>query len=393
MDIVKKYCRSVAATIGLSLVCVSAGIAADKTVDIGMSVALSGPAAALGNGMKLGVETYFKKINAAGGVKGQKLNLIALDDGYEPAKAGANVTKLITDNKIVAAIGNVGTPTAIVTVPIFNKQKTLLFGAFTGAGLLRKSPPDRYIINYRASYAQETAAMVKGLMDNGIKPEEIAFFTQNDGYGDAGYNGAVKALKAAGFNKTEKLAHGRYTRNTANVEDGLGTILDAEIEPKAVIMVGAYKACSAFIKLAKEDLPKAIFLNVSFVGSNALAKALGAGGEGVVVTQVVPHFNSDDAGVKEYRDMLKKYSPDSQPGFVSLEGYVAAKLLVEGLKNSKKATAEDLIDGIHTISSYDAGIGVPITFSKDQHQASNKIWPTVIKGGKFVPLEWKSLKK
>ncbi len=390
---VNKCVRRALAIFALFFVGVSSGIAADKTVDIGMSVALSGPAAALGNGMKLGVETYFKQINAADGVNGKKLNLIALDDGYEPAKAGANVTKLIADNKIVAAIGNVGTPTAIVTVPVFNKQKTLLFGAFTGAGLLRKSPPDRYIINYRASYAQETAAMVKGLLDNGIKPEEIAFFTQNDGYGDAGYKGAVKALKEAGFNKTESLAHGRYTRNTVNIEDGLGTILDAEIEPKAIIMVGAYKACSEFIKLAKEDLPNAIFLNVSFVGSNALAKALGKDGEGVIVTQVVPHFNSAAPGVKEYRNALKKYSPDSNPGFVSLEGYIAAKLLVEGLKKAKKATTEDLIDGLHAVTNYDAGIGVPITFSKDLHQASNKIWPTVIKGGKFVPLEWKSLKK
>ncbi len=371
----------------------STTVAAGKTIDIGMSVALTGPAASLGQGMKLGVETYLKQINSSGGVNGKQINLIALDDGYDPVKAGSNVRKLIADNKVVAAIGNVGTPTAIVTVPIFNQKKTLLFGAFTGAGLLRKTPADRYIINYRASYAQETQAMIQGLLQNGIKPEEIAFFTQNDGYGDAGYKGAVKALNGAGFEQTEKLAHGRYTRGTTNIEDGLSAILDAKVEPKAIIMVGAYKACSAFIKLAKEDLPNVIFLNVSFVGSNALAKALGADGEGVVITQVVPHFNSDEAGVKEYREALKKNSPDSQPGFVSLEGYIAAKLLVEGFKKSKTVATEDLIDGIHTISNYDAGIGVPITFSKGLHQASNKIWPTIIKGGKFVPLEWKSLKK
>ncbi len=389
----KWFCRGFIVFSYFSFCVASTAVAAGKTIDIGMSVALTGPAASLGQGMKLGVETYLKQINSSGGVNGKQINLIALDDGYDPVKAGSNVRKLIADNEIVAAIGNVGTPTAIVTVPIFNQKKTLLFGAFTGAGLLRKNPADRYIINYRASYAQETQAMIQGLLQNGIKPEEIAFFTQNDGYGDAGYKGAVKALKGAGFNETEKLAHGRYTRGTTNIEDGLSAILDAKVEPKAIIMVGAYKACSAFIKLAKEDLPNVIFLNVSFVGSNALAKALGDDGEGVVVTQVVPHFNSDEAGVKEYRDALKKNSPDSQPGFVSLEGYIAAKLLVEGFKKSKTVATEDLIDGIHTISNYDAGIGVPITFSKGLHQASNKIWPTIIKGGKFVPLEWKSLKK
>ncbi len=319
--------------------------------------------------------------------------MIALDDGYNPVKAGANVRKLIDQDKIIAAIGNVGTPTAIVTVPIFNKKKVLLFGAFTGAGLLRKTPPDRYIINYRASYAQETEAMIKGLLANGISPEEIAFFTQNDGYGDAGYNGAVKALKSMGFNNTDSLAHGRYTRGTTNIEDGLSTILDSKVKPKAVIMVGAYKACAEFIKLAKQELPNVVYLNVSFVGSNALAQALGKDGEGVVVTQVVPHFASDIALVAEYRDRLKKYFPDSPLGFVSLEGYIAAKLLVEGLKNAQNNTTEALIDSIHQISNYDIGMDSKISFSENQHQASSSIWPTVIKNGKLAPLNWSSLRR
>ena len=358
-----------------------------------MSVALSGSAASLGKDMKLGVETMVKHVNNTGGINGKKISLIALDDGYNPVKAGANVRKLIDQDKIIAAIGNVGTPTAIVTVPIFNKKKVLLFGAFTGAGLLRKTPPDRYIINYRASYAQETEAMIKGLLANGISPEEIAFFTQNDGYGDAGYNGAVKALKSTGFNNTDSLAHGRYTRGTTNIEDGLSTILDSKVKPKAVIMVGAYKACAEFIKLAKQELPNVVYLNVSFVGSNALAQALGKDGEGVVVTQVVPHFASDIALVAEYRDRLKKYFPDSQPGFVSLEGYIAAKLLVEGLKNAQNNTTEALIDSIHQISNYDIGMDSKISFSENQHQASSSIWPTVIKNGKLAPLNWSSLRR
>ena len=358
-----------------------------------MSVALSGSAASLGKDMKLGVETMVKHVNNTGGINGKKISLIALDDGYNPVKAGANVRKLIDQDKIIAAIGNVGTPTAIVTVPIFNKKKVLLFGAFTGAGLLRKTPPDRYIINYRASYAQETEAMIKGLLANGISPEEIAFFTQNDGYGDAGYNGAVKALKSTGFNNTDSLAHGRYTRGTTNIEDGLSTILDSKVKPKAVIMVGAYKACAEFIKLAKQELPNVVYLNVSFVGSNALAQALGKDGEGVVVTQVVPHFASDIALVAEYRDRLKKYFPDSPLGFVSLEGYIAAKLLVEGLKNAQNNTTEALIDSIHQISNYDIGMDSKISFSENQHQASSSIWPTVIKNGKLAPLNWSSLRR
>jgi len=367
---------------------------AGTEIKVGMSTALSGPARALGQGMKAGVEAYFSEINAQGGVHGRPLKLIATDDGYEPSKAAPNMRKLIGEHKVISVVGNVGTPTAIVTVPIANEQKTLLFGAFTGAGILRKTPPDRYVINYRASYAEETAAMIKGLLSAGIKPEEIAFFTQNDGYGDAGYNGAISALKSTGFSDTEKLAHGRYTRNTLNVEEALSVILDAKVEPKAVIMVGAYAPCAAFIKLAREDFPDTLFLNVSFVGSVALAKALGKAGEGVIVTQVVPDFKSSLPGVVAYRQAMKRFAPNMAPGFVSLEGYIVARIFVEGLKKTKpELTRESLIDGLLSISKLDVGIGETLHYSAREHQASHKVWPTRIRAGKYVPLNWTSLKK
>ncbi len=360
-------------------------------IKVGMSTALSGPAQALGQDMKRGIEAYFNQVNKKG-INGNTLKLVVLDDGYEPAKAAPNMHKLIDDEKVVAVMGNVGTPTAIVSVPISNKKKTLLFGAFTGAGVLRQSPPDRYIINYRASYAEETAAMIDGLLSSGIKAEEIAFFTQNDGYGDAGYKGAMKALKAKGVASPEKLTHGRYTRNTLNVEEGLGTILDAEVEPKAIIMVGAYGPCAKFIKMAKEELPDAKFLNVSFVGSTALAKALGDKGDGVIVTQVVPHFNTDHATVKEYRDALKAYDANAKPGFVSLEGYLVAKLFAEGMKNAgSNPNRESIVDGLESLSAPNIDIGSKVSFSKTEHQASHKLWPTMIKQGQFVAFNWSEI--
>ncbi|WP_177420977.1 ABC transporter substrate-binding protein [endosymbiont of Lamellibrachia barhami] len=360
-------------------------------IKVGMSTALSGPAQALGQDMKRGIEAYFNQVNKKG-INGNTLKLVVLDDGYEPAKAAPNMHKLIDDEKVVAVMGNVGTPTAIVSVPISNKKKTLLFGAFTGAGVLRQSPPDRYIINYRASYAEETAAMIDGLLSSGIKAEEIAFFTQNDGYGDAGYKGAMKALKAKGVASPEKLTHGRYTRNTLNVEEGLGTILDAEVEPKAIIMVGAYGPCAKFIKMAKEELPDAKYLNVSFVGSTALAKALGDKGDGVIVTQVVPHFNTDHATVKEYRDALKAYDANAKPGFVSLEGYLVAKLFAEGMKNAgSNPNRESIIDGLESLNAPKIDIGSKVSFSKTEHQASHKLWPTMIKQGQFVAFNWSEI--
>jgi branched-chain amino acid transport system substrate-binding protein len=367
---------------------------AGTEINVGMSTALSGPAQALGQGMQAGVEAYFNKVNAAGGVHGNSLKLIAIDDGYEPSKAAPNMRKLIDELQVISVVGNVGTPTAIVTVPIANEKKTLLFGAFTGAGVLRKTPPDRYVINYRASYAEETAAMIDGLLSAGIKPEEIAFFTQNDGYGDAGYKGAVSALKSKGFTDTHKLAHGRYTRNTLNVEEALSVILDAKVEPRAVIMVGAYAPNASFIKIAREDFPDTLFLNVSFVGSVALARELGDAGEGIIVTQVVPDFNSDLPGVVEYRQAMKTYAPDKVPGFVSLEGYIVAKIFVEGLKKSgPEQTRESIIDGLQSLGNLDVGIGETLKYSASEHQGSHKVWPTIIRGGKYVPYDWAELKK
>ena len=364
-----------------------------REIKIGMTTALSGPASALGQGMKQGVEAYFHKINKSGGLKGASLKLVALDDKYEPNLAAPNMRRLIEKENVLAVIGNVGTPTAIVTVPIANEEKTLLFGAFTGAGVLRKSPPDRYVINFRASYEEETAAMISGLLNAGIKPKEIAFFTQRDGYGDAGYNGAIKALAAAGFTDTQKLAHGRYTRNTLNIENALAKILDSAVEPKAVIMVGAYAPCAKFIKLAKRQLPNSLFLNVSFVGSNALANELDSSGDGVVVTQVVPHYESDLPAVKEYTSALKDFDPRAEPGFVSLEGYLTAKLFVEGLKKvANNPTRENIIDAMESLKKIDIGLGTEFSFSKSDHQASHKVWPTRITGKTFVTFEWLDLK-
>jgi ABC-type branched-subunit amino acid transport system substrate-binding protein len=343
--------------------------------------------------MKIGVESYFKSVNGAGGVGGKTLRLIVLDDGYEPNRAAPNMRKLIDAEKVVAVMGNVGTPTAIVTVPIANEKKVLLFGAFTGAGVLRKDPAERYVINYRASYAEETADMITGLLSAGIKPEEIAFFTQNDGYGDAGYQGAISALKAAGFSDVQTLAHGRYTRNTLNIEDGLATILDSDIEPKAIIMVGAYGPCAKFIKLAKENFPDTRYLNVSFVGSNALARELGDSGEGVIVTQVVPHFNDSLALVDEYKNALAQFDGSAKPSFVSLEGYIIAKVFVEGLKGAGSINRESIIDGLEGLTDLDIGMGFNLSYSKENHQASHKIWPTIIKNGEYVAFEWSDFKR
>ncbi len=365
---------------------------AQADLTFGLVAPASGGAAPLGLGMQKGIETYFAEVNAAGGVNGEKLALIARDDQYKPLQAASNTRQLVHDDKVLAAIGNVGTPTATVTIPLYNEFETLLYGAFTGAGVLRKTPPDRYVINYRASYVQETATMVNGLLEAGIKPEEIAFFTQNDSFGDAGYNGAMQALNAHGIDNTSSLAHGRFTRGTRNIHQGLASILEEPVTPRAIIIVGTYGPAADFIREARNDLPDALFLNVSFVGSQALLDELGDLSEGVIITQVVPPLDADLPAVDDYRQALNTYAGGSEPDFISLEGYLAAKLFVEGVKAAgAEPNREAIVNGLLGLGSIDIGLAEPLSLGPNDHQASDAVWPTIIKNGRFELVEWASL--
>lgn len=385
--LLRKYLLNIALAVGMFV-----PLLAQAELSFGIVAPSSGGAAPLGLGMQKGIETYFAEVNEAGGVNGETLALIARDDQYKPLQAASNTRQLIQEDEVLAAIGNVGTPTATVTIPIFNEYETLLYGAFTGAGVLRKTPPDRYVINYRASYVQETAAMVSGLLEAGVLPEEIAFFTQNDSFGDAGYNGATQALTAHGVDNIAALAHGRFTRGTRNIHQGLATILEAPVTPRAVIIVGTYGPAADFIREAKNDLPDTLFLNVSFVGSQALMDELGDLAEGVIITQVVPPLNADLPAVEAYRKALETHARGSEPDFISLEGYLAAKLFVEGVRAAgANPDREAIVDGLLGLGSVDIGLEEPLSLGPNDHQASDAVWPTIIKNGRFESVEWASL--
>jgi branched-chain amino acid transport system substrate-binding protein len=222
--------------------CIAQALEPDSSNEIvlGMSTVLTGPAENLGKQMQTGVWVGLERSNRASGVRGRKFRLIVLDDGYEPSRTAPNVRQLIEKDDVLAIIGDVGTPTATVAIPIANEQKTLFFASFSGGGILRKNPPDRYVINFRASYAEETARMIDALVEvAGLKPEEIAFFTQRDSYGNAGFDGGIAALKNHGLKEEKDVLNVGYERNTLAVEDAVATILVAEHLPRAVIMVGA----------------------------------------------------------------------------------------------------------------------------------------------------------
>ncbi len=383
----------------------------DTEILLGMSAAFSGPAQELGNRMKLGIETGFAQINDGGGVNGRRLRLVALDDGYEGSRALDNMAELLDQRAVFGVIGNVGTPTAQQTVPYAVKNRTLFFGAFTGSALLRKDPPDRYVFNYRASYQDETARMIHYLLNvKRIDPQSIVVFAQHDTYGDAGYDGASKGLRKEGRTDVD-LLRVNYERNTVDVDAAVRAVLKydaAEITtrgPKgqefvrrrhpvrAIIMVSTYKAATRFIQKVKDAGIDAVFLNVSFVGSNALAEGLKELGptyaNGVIVTQVVPHYDSGSTGVIRFREALKRYHPDQHPDFISLEGFVASQLFAEGVRRAgRELDTEKLVDALESIRDYDLGVGTVMSFGLSEHQASHKVWGTMIDAqGQFRTLD------
>lgn len=353
----------------------------DREIVFGMSSPLTGPAKELGRQMKLGVETAFQATNDAGGVHGRKLRLVALDDGYEPTRTATVMSELYDKEKVFGIVGNVGTPTAVVAVPFALQRNMLFYGAFTGANLLRRDPPDRYVINFRASYAEETAAVVKYLVKvRRIKPTQIAVFAQQDAFGDAGYAGVQKAMRGLRNDGGSVLRVG-YVRNTVDVGEAVTRVMDHSAAIKAVVMVGTYRACAKFIEKIRDINPGMILSNVSFVGSTALAEELRLLGpkyaDGVIVTQVVPPVESHSTAVLKYKAALENYFPGETPDYVSLEGYLAATVLVEALRRAgRDLDTERLVNAFEGIRGLELGIGTMISFGVGEHQGSHKVWGT-----------------
>ncbi len=353
----------------------------DKEIILGQSCALTGPAKALGLGMRAGLKAYFKKVNQAGGIQGRKIRLISLDDGYEPVKAIKNTQRLIKKENIFSAIGYVGTPTSKAVYPIFEQSGIPFFSPFTGAEFLR-TPLKHNVINIRASYYQEMEKIADYLVGR-LGKIRIACFFQNDDYGQAGLQGIIDALKKRSLNL---VATGRYERNSIAVKSGFLKIRRAD--PEAVVMVGAYQPCAEFIRVAKKyGLEKAVFCNISFVGTRALINDLGRLAEGVIISQVFQLPDKTDIPlVNEFIDDMKKFSPNETIGLVSLEGYVAAKFFCMAAdKADTTLTRKNLIDFIETTGTFDLG-GIRLDFGKQDHQGSDEIFITIVKNGKIQPI-------
>ena len=352
----------------------------DDRVVFGQSAAFSGPAQELGTNMRIGIMAAFHEVNERGGVHGRILELVSRDDAYEPEAAVTNTLHLIEEEGVFALIGEVGTPTSRSATPVAADEGVPFIAPFTGAEFLRDDDWAN-IINLRASYYQETEEMVARLtQDLGIS--RIGVLYQDDSYGRAGYRGVRMALDRR---EMEPVSIGLYPRNTTAVKTAL---LDLNLgSPEAVIMIGAYEPVAALIELARYTGADPIFLTVSFVGSNALANELGAGGEGVYVTQVVP-FPTDDSTpvVSSYLNALSAYDRFADPGFVSFEGYLAGRLAIEGLERCGPSVDRAcFLDILNSSNEIDID-GFKLRFG-DDNQGSDEVFITVIgEDGEYHPV-------
>ncbi len=371
----------------VALASTAQGVSANE-IRFGIVAPFSGPAKDLGHQMQVGIEAAFNAANATGGVFGRKLSLVTANDGYDPAKTGDAMKQLDETQRVFGFVGNVGTPTAAVSLPYALARRMLFYGAFTGAGLLRNDPPDRYVFNFRASYAEETYAVVRYLVKSRrLQPEQIAVFAQHDGYGDAGFQGVEKAFRSLDASgEGASVLRLDYERNTVNVDDAITRLRQRPKNApqiKAIVMVATYRAAAKFIEKTADLIPGLIYTNVSFVGSTSLADELMVLGpkyaSGVIVTQVVPAVDNYSSVVLDYRAALTKSAPGEVPDYVSLEGYLSANILIEGLKRAgPDLDTEKLVKALESIRDYDLGVGPRVTFGGDRHQALHKVWGTQI---------------
>ncbi|MGO9941343.1 MAG: ABC transporter substrate-binding protein [Rhodoblastus sp.] len=379
----------------------AAAKADENTLRFGLIAPFSGANKDFAGELKLGAEAAFLAANDAGGINGKSLRLFVADDGYDPARTPDVVKTMAEKDKVFGFISNFGSATSAAILPYVLEHKLAFFGAFSGSGLLRREPPDRYVFNYRPSYAEETEAVVRYLVRvRRLKPDEIAVFAQDDAFGDAGYAGVEKALRALDDKTGGSVLHLRYARNSIDVAAAIDELSKRETatpapttttttrgrhreraapQIKAVVMVATYRAAAKFIEKAREAFPDLIFTNVSAVGSNNFAEELKLLGprfsKGIIVTQVVPDPEGFSSIALEYKAALAKYFPNDRPDYVSFESYINAKIMLEGLKKAgPQPDSDKLVASLENIHNLDLGLGPLVNFGASEHQAIHKVW-------------------
>jgi len=388
---------------------------ASRTIKIGMSAAFTGTAAALGTELYRGAQAYYDEINDRGGIHGRPISVAVLDDRYEPLPCVMNTLRLLEEEGVFLLSGYVGTPTLTRALPFIKQyaqehdEDLAVVGVFTGAQPQREPPYGEYVFNIRASYRQEMMALVDQYWRAGAR--EFGVFYQIDAYGRSGTDGVARGLARRGTTIAAEATYARGARFEDDMSLAVKTLRESGVE--VVLCTGVYQGCAAFVRSARDlgwNLP---ISNLSFVGSEAMLDLLTEHGRktgrdytrALINSQVVPSY--DDltlAGVREYRALMDKnnpaiphslrdarYTPRSY-SFVSLEGFLNAKVIVEGLRRAgPRLTRHGFRQGLESLRDFDLGIGAPLSFGANRHQGLDSVYFTHIENGRWVPItDWKA---
>lgn len=349
----------------------------DDRIIFGQSAAFSGLNQELGINLNIGIQTAFDEINITGGVHGRRLELITLDDKYEPDLAANNTQQLIANDQVFALIGEVGTPTSKAALPIALRSEVPFIGPFTGAPFLREEGSHDWVINFRASYFEEAEQMIEYLT-NDLGMTRIGLVYQDDSFGQVGYQGVLNAMTRRNM---KLVSTGIYPRNTTAVKTAL---LDVRYgDPQAIVIIGAYRPTAELIMWARYIGMDTTFITLSFIGSNALAEQLGERGVGVVVTQVVPLPTAKDSELnRSYHNALEQFAADIEPGFISFEGYIVGRLTIELLERTgPQPTRAKLMETMRSSSELSID-DFPLTYGRTDNQGSNRVFVTQIAPGR-----------
>jgi branched-chain amino acid transport system substrate-binding protein len=388
---------------------------ASRTIKIGMSAAFTGTAAALGTELYRGAQAYYDEINDRGGIHGRPISVAVLDDRYEPLPCVMNTLRLLEEEGVFLLSGYVGTPTLTRALPFIKQyaqehdEDLAVVGVFTGAQPQREPPYGEYVFNIRASYRQEMMALVDQFWRAGAR--EFGVFYQIDAYGRSGTDGVARGLARRGATIAAEATYARGARFEDDMSLAAKTLREGSVD--VVLCTGAYQGCAAFIRSARDLGWNVPISNLSFVGSEALLGLLTEHGRktgrdytrAIVNSQVVPSY--DDLtlpGVKEYRTLMDKNNPAiphalRDPGytprsysFVGLEGFINAKVIVEGLRRAgPRLTRHGFRQGLESLRDFDLGVGAPLSFGANRHQGLDSVYFTRVENDRWVPItDWKA---
>jgi branched-chain amino acid transport system substrate-binding protein len=365
----------------------------DQEIRFGIVIPYSGSAKENGQNYKRGIEVAFAKVNSAGGVNGRQLKLLAADDGFEPSRTLEAMKQLWDKDQVFGYLGNLGTPTAAVAVPFALDRRALFFAPFTGGSVVRRDPPDRYVFNYRASFIEEGDAAVRYLLKiRKLKPNQIAAFGENDDFGNQGFAGVAKAFRAVGLNDSSILRL-TYNRNSIDVDEAVNQLKLQKVPIRAIVMTATTRPAAKFIEKTRDLFPGMIYTNMSVVGATALAQELMMLGprftDNIIVTQVVPSVSGYSSTALEFKTALTQLYPGEVPDYISLEGFVAANVLIDALKRcGPQVDTERLVEALESTRNLDMGLGAPLNFSRSDHQASHRLWGTQLdKSGTYQSID------